>query len=555
MSELTRKIIWLISVRVLVVVSIVVPYILTDPNRLTDPTLKLFVALTSVQTLLSIAGLSLLERRLILLAYLQFASDLALITLLLHRLDGAETFSLLFIIVIAISSIFLHRTGVLVVAGISYILYTSVVFGWLIRLWDWTTPLKPMPVAPGEVFLLAYNLIMHLVGFYGVAILTSYLSRETERSAAQLRRTHRDLSSLQSLYSDVIRSMSSGLIITDLEGKILSVNPTGETILGNGQRDWVGQHISQTQIFAADRWAELTEETTASIQVRDEISSRGPDGTPSFIEYTLTLLHDGGGSSLGYTLIFQDMTEWRSLQEQVRMQDRMAALGQMAAGLAHEVGNPLAAISGSVEMLAGHFKGGTSQHRLLNIMLKESRRLDRTVKAFLQFAKPQESLPERFDIGSLLTEGVQLLRNSGDIGPDHRIEANIEPAEIFADRDQMGQIFWNLARNGLQAMPDGGTLTLEGYVMDTNYRIRFCDTGHGMGDEERDKLFQPFKSFFDSGIGLGMAIVYRIVDEHGGRIDVDSELDKGTTIAIELPLERPPGPPLETQSASAEDTP
>ncbi|MEO1087686.1 MAG: ATP-binding protein, partial [Acidobacteriota bacterium] len=240
----------------------------------------------------------------------------------------------------------------------------------------------------------------------------------------------------------------------------------------------------------------------------------------------------------GFILIFQDLTEWRGLQDQLRIQDRMAALGQMAAGLAHEVGNPLAAISGSVQMLSRAAETGSSSAKLLNITLRESRRLDRTVKNFLQFARPRDRHEEPVDICELLEADLELLRNSDEVVDGHSLVADLEPpsAIVVLDRDQVSQIFWNLARNALQAMPDGGTLRVEGRIHDERYRLRFSDSGRGMSKEERDQLFQPFKSFFDGGMGLGMAIVYRIVEEHSGNIEVDSEPGRGTTITIDLPL-------------------
>lgn len=534
MSEINRKLVWLISIRVLVVVSIAVPYILSDPHRVGEPTLQFCVAFASVQTLFFITLLRLLRQRPQVHAWLQILSDLALVTLLIFRLNAAENFSTLFIIVIAVGSTFLSRTGVLIIAGLSYGLYLSLVFQWLPLLWNLRAPIEPLPQDPQEAFLLIYNLIMHLVGFYGVAILTSYLARDAERSAAKLRKTHHDLSSLQSLYSDVIQSMSSGLVIIDLEGTVVSINPTGEEILGRSQGELIGRPVSETGIFTRESWPRHAAEHQ---RVRSETTCRRGDGEEIVVGFTLTQLADGQGYRRGFTLIFQDMTDWRKLQEQVRMQDRMAAIGQMAAGLAHEVGNPLAAISGSVEMLAHRVAANAEHQKLLDIMLRESHRLDRTVKAFLQFAKPQDRQPEHFDIAGLMNENVSLLRNSDDVSDGHEIVADLESAIVCADRDQIGQVFWNLARNALQAMPGTGRLEISGRVLGEDYQVTFHDTGRGMGDDERDKLFQPFKSFFDSGIGLGMAIVYRIVEEHGGHIEVDSEPGRGTRITVLLPRE------------------
>jgi two-component system sensor histidine kinase PilS (NtrC family) len=216
----------------------------------------------------------------------------------------------------------------------------------------------------------------------------------------------------------------------------------------------------------------------------------------------------------------------------------MAAVGEMAAGLAHEIGNPLASISGSVQMLAPGVQGRPQQEKLVEILVRESQRLDRTVKGFLQFARPKERSSVPFDIAQLLAEHVQLLRNSPEATAGHRIHLELRPqhATVIADPDQISQIFWNLARNALRAMPDGGSLRVSGQRQGNVYRLSVRDDGRGMTEEERANLFHPYQSFFDQGTGIGMAIVYRIVEEHGGRLAVDSVPGSGTMIVVELPV-------------------
>jgi two-component system sensor histidine kinase PilS (NtrC family) len=194
-------------------------------------------------------------------------------------------------------------------------------------------------------------------------------------------------------------------------------------------------------------------------------------------------------------------------------------------------------------------EGVQRERRLLDIIVKESQRLDRTIKGFLRFAKPRERAAGRFDIAALLAENVALLRNSEEATGGHSIELDLVPdsAEIVGDPDQISQIFWNLARNALKAMPAGGTLALSGRLSGERYRFACRDTGHGMSEEQRTKMFQPFHSSFDRGTGIGMSIVYRIVQEHGGSISVDSRPGAGTTIVVELPV----GATLEPESAAA----
>jgi two-component system sensor histidine kinase PilS (NtrC family) len=398
--------------------------------------------------------------------------------------------------------------------------------------------------APADVLKLLYNLIMHLVGFYAVAILTSFLTRGVERARAELRATHLDLSYLEGLYGDVIESMSSGLLITDTEGMIISINQTGEEILGRSQKDLEGTPIAEAGIFTPEEWERLRRRS-GTAPMRDELRYRRDDGEEIVFGYSLSRFLDKEKSWRGYLLIFQDLTDWRALEEKVRQQDRMAAIGEMASKIAHEVGNPLASISGSVQMLAGRESDPQGQ-KLLEIILKESRRLDRTVKSFLEFAVLPERQPAEVDVAALLAEGVELLLNSEEVRPGHRLVADLVPDSVtlFADPDQIGQVFWNLARNAIQAMPDGGELRVVGRLDGDRYRIEFRDTGNGMTAEERERLFLPFKSFFGRSLGLGMPIVSRIVEMHGGEIRVDSQPGRGTTITVELPT-HPPAPESE----------
>jgi two-component system sensor histidine kinase PilS (NtrC family) len=321
--------------------------------------------------------------------------------------------------------------------------------------------------------------------------------------------------------------------------------------------------MHHTGLFSRAAWLEQTHECHGGERLRREAEIRLPNGgfdadpsnlgdnsTPVHIGYSLTPLNDAQGERNGYIIVFQDLTEWHHLQEELRLKDRMAAVGQMAAGLAHEIGNPLAAISGSVQMLAPAVGGDPQQEKLVGILTRESQRLDRTVKSFLQFARPTERSNTRFDIAGLLSEHVELLHHSPELSTTHRVELELDPpsAMVMADADQISQIFWNLVRNALRAMPEGGTLRIRGQVDDGTYRLRVTDTGRGMGEEERSRLFQPFKSFFDGGSGIGMAIVYRIIEEHGGSLNVDSFPGMGTTITVEIPIAKVATPAFEVFS-------
>ncbi|HEX5761457.1 MAG TPA: ATP-binding protein, partial [Thermoanaerobaculia bacterium] len=498
----------------------------------------LLAGLTFLATLAYIALLQTFPERYALQAYAQFGGDLLLITLLVYLVGGiASPFSLLYLIVIAVASTMLRRRAGILVASAAYLLYAPLVlglyFGWI----------PAPPHAPAEsvsALRLIYNLAVHLFGFYAVALLISYLAHDVARAERALEEKSEDLADLQIAYRDVIQSIGSGLVTTDLEGTVTSVNRAALEMLGGvpgaGDGELVGLPVHRTGLFAAARWRQIAAAGLDEAQIRAEVEVPRGGETATF-GYTVAHLTDAAGARRGYIVVFQDLTRWRHLQEQVRLKDRMAAVGELAAGLAHEIGNPLAAISGSVQMLSGSLGKGDSERKLIEILLKESQRLDRTIKGFLRFARPRERASVHFDIAKLVANNFALLENSEEVSPRHRLALDLDPpsASLVADPDQVSQIFWNLARNALRAMPDGGELRISGRLEGGSYRLQVADTGRGMSEEQRANLFHPFQSFFDSGTGIGMAIVYRIVQEHGGRLDVESQPGRGTMITVDLP--------------------
>ena len=579
MSPLARQLRWLIAVRLVVVTSILLPYFLlnlrpaTGEHAAAPPpsspalhgpaipppsgvpavvddgpvaisgiapaALYTLAGLTYLASLLYLALLRLLAARPVVHAYVQFLGDLVLITALVLATGGITSpFSIFYLVVIAVASTLLQRQAGFTVATAAYALYAGLLLG-LYFGWAPTTGAFAL-VEPATPFRLIYNLVVNLIAFYAVAALTSTLAYRTTRAEHELEQRSEDLADLRMVHRDVIQSINSGLITTDLEGVITSVNRAGEEILGAAAEALIGRPVQGAELLSAERWESLTRENGPDHRLRSDVELvRG--GKTIWVGFSVSPLADAEGTQRGYIVIFQDLTRWRELQEEVRLKDRMAAVGELAAGLAHEIGNPLAAISGSVQMLARSPAGGAaaaSDRRLVEILLKESQRLDRTIKGFLRFARPRERATEVFDVAALLAENFELLRNSAEITAAHRLELDLDPpaAQLMADPDQISQIFWNLVRNALKAMPSGGVLRVTGKLAGDRYRLRFSDSGYGMAAEERANLFHPFKSFFDNGSGIGMAIVYRIVQDHQGKIRVDSRSGTGTTIAIELPV-------------------
>src|SRR5205823_4938792 len=223
------------------------------------------------------------------------------------------------------------------------------------------------------------------------------------------------------------------------------------------------------------------------------------------------------GGRAGYLISFQDVTGIKKLERDAAIQQRLAAVGEMAAGIAHEIRNPLASMSGSIQILRQELPLSAEQEQLMDIVLRESDRLNTTIRSFLAYARPQRFQIERFDLRRALNDTALLLRNSSDLHDEHVIEVDVPERELWYDADegQIKQIVWNLATNGLRAMSDGGRLRLTAHSEPSEGVVLIVeDEGIGIPSEELGGLFQPFHGSFPKGSGLGLAIVYRIVTDY-----------------------------------------
>jgi two-component system sensor histidine kinase PilS (NtrC family) len=245
----------------------------------------------------------------------------------------------------------------------------------------------------------------------------------------------------------------------------------------------------------------------------------------------------------GYLLTFQDVTEIRRLEHDARRRQRLAAVGEMAAGIAHEIRNPLASMRGSIQILRAELSLSDEQASLMDIVLRESDRLNETIRSFLAYARPQVAVLQPVDLMRVLGDAATLLRNSPELKPGHKVVVDGPPDGLVveADENQIRQVVWNLATNGLRAMPSGGTLRLVARPQseaDPHVGLSVVDDGVGIPAEQLDTLFQPFHGSFRQGSGLGLAIVHRIVQDHRGEVVVESEVGQGTEVMVRLPAGR-----------------
>jgi two-component system sensor histidine kinase PilS (NtrC family) len=465
---------------------------------------------------------------------LQLSLDALLITWLIWRTgDLTSPYITLYIVLIAVSSIFLKARETLLMAVSCVSLFAVLSF-------LSATAVLPSPNADLETYKTVQIISFHTVAFLVVGLLASRLSERAD-SGERLKETVKTLANLRVLHERIIESIRSGLITTDLDGNIYTFNTAATEITGYKAEEMIGKPIEALLGNLSKSIGQALESTeTGEQQPRFETDMITPDGFAVRVGYSISPLFSEEGEESGLIITFQDLTEIRTMEESIRRKDRLAAVGRVAAGLAHEIRNPLGAMRGAIQVLQTSIPPETAQASLMDIVLRESDRLNNIITNFLTYAKPRVSNFSETDVCEALNDTFTLLRHSPDVKENHILEADLpkNPVLISADPTQLKQIFWNLARNSIQAMPQGGTLSAKLEKSPHNrIKIIFSDTGRGMSSKQVEQLFEPFSNSTTGGTGLGLSIVYQIIRDHNGTINVRSLEGEGTTITVELPCE------------------
>jgi two-component system sensor histidine kinase PilS (NtrC family) len=541
-TDLRRKLGWLIAARAVVSTVLlggaVVAQIKSPGSFPIDP---FFILIATTYGLTIAYALTLrFAVRFRWLVDLQLAIDALIVSAFIYFTGGiTSVFSSLYVLPIVAGSTVQFRRGGLFVATLSAVIFVTVVVAQYLTasgvLHDpWLAPFS-LPTRPAAQYIVSLNVF----GFFAVAVLSGSLAEGVRSAGARLEQASSEIATLQAFNQHVIDSLPSGLLTTDRAQRVVTFNHAAEAITGMTYERVVGRPLVDVMQMPPRIVTALNPALNASAARRLEFRFRRTDAVEIDIGLSASHLETPGGRA-GYLVTFQDVTEVKKLERDARIQQRLAAVGEMAAGIAHEIRNPLASMSGSIQILRQELPLSPEQEQLMDIVLRESERLNTTIRSFLAYARPQKFAIARLDVRRALNDTALLLRNSADVLDAHTVDLELPPQELWyeADEGQIKQIVWNLATNGLRAMPKGGRLKLSASrdAGGDSVVIEVQDEGIGIPPEELDGLFQPFHGGFAKGSGLGLAIVHRIVTDYHGEIHVSSKPGTGTTVAVRLPV-------------------
>jgi two-component system sensor histidine kinase PilS (NtrC family) len=469
---------------------------------------------------------------------IQFLIDIVLVTWLVWITNDIHSpYTALYIVIISLASVYLGPRDAIITSVGCAVAFTTCALAVITGI----GPRASQTIVEGSLSETIQSVGLFDVAFFVVGLLSARLAERQSRSDVRLIAATQTLASLRALHERIVESIRSGVVTTDLQGRIYTFNTAAREITGYNEQDVRGQEAS---ILFGDIGEDIAESLraaeTGEASPRFEANCLTAEGLRLRLGFSIQPLFAESGETTGIVITFQDLTQIRALEETSRRQDRLAAIGRMAASIAHEIRNPLAAMRGSIQMLRSELDGDSSQAELMEIILRESDRLNRIITDFLTYARPRSIVISAVDVSELLRETFTLMRHSPEITSEQKLEEDLpdEPLVADVDAEQLRQVFWNLARNALQAMPKGGTVQAQ-LMRNVNDRlqINFADTGCGMSPEQVEHLFEPFSST-TGGSGLGLSIVYQIIRDHGGTINARSREGKGTTITIELPVGR-----------------
>jgi two-component system, NtrC family, sensor histidine kinase PilS len=461
-------------------------------------------------------------------AWLICLLDTTLVTAVVAATGGPRSiFAFLYVLSVTAACVLLSRTGGLTIAAAGSVLYTGLVFGRTVF------PLTVFEAPRESTALEVITIFLNAGTFLVVAIVAGGLAERFRSTRQELETKQADLKDLEAFTDLVFHSVGTGLIAVDGEHRVTALNRAAERITGVTTQAAVGR---PWDVLGAGLALTAVETEIATLDPRPawrELVLRRPGGDDVPVRMTFSALRAGDGRRIGLIAACEDLSAIRAMEARMRAADRLASLGRMAANIAHEIRNPLASLSGAVEVLAAG-PPDEARERLGQIVLKETERLNVIIREFLEYARPAPLNRSEVNVGEILDEVLVLLEHRAGPGT-LKVVREFPPALAWSvDREQFRQVVWNLCLNALQAMADGGELRVSAVAAGGRLVVRVADTGEGIPPDDLGHIFEPFFSTKAHGTGLGLALVHRIVQDHGGEIDVQSRPGVGSAFTVSL---------------------
>ena len=469
-------------------------------------------------------------------AYTQFTGDALIIGVLIHFTGNTESVfvSIFFLIIITAGSL-IGRRGGLAVSSLC-----SLVFVYLIFIENNLVPAIVEQPDNGQTGSLpAYNAMLHFAAFFIVGYLSGYLAEQLGVIGTELKQHKLDLKELRTLNRHILSSLRSGLLTTDLKTCVTYLNPAACKLLAVSNISSFGCRVEQ--VMLGIKIPLELKESSYNEEVRWESVCQKPNGSSICLGLTASRLFDSNQQHIGYIITFQDLTLQKEMEQKLQQQKHLVTVGKLAAGIAHEIRNPLASISGSIELLASFRNKGDAEDKLMNIVLREIERLNHLITEFLDYARPARRTLMTVDFLSIVKDTLVLFRNDKRKLSNIRIKTEMDsnPILIDGDAERLKQVIWNIFANAVEAMHNGGELFISTFAIFNKISgpkviMNVADTGEGMSEEVLFQLFEPFFTTKDGGTGLGLATAIRIVNDHNGIISVCSIPGKGTDMTLML---------------------
>jgi two-component system, NtrC family, sensor histidine kinase PilS len=518
---------WLVKVRILIL--LVLLAIELAVIRLTPSPLPVLPFLTGMVLwfVLSLFFLFLVsvwnEHRL--QAILQVLADLAMVTLVVHVTGGIDSsLNFLYPLIIIVACMLLPRAWGYLSAALAFIL-----FGTILEL-DYYLVIPSYSSSHPKLQALQVVIFVNLFAYFAIAYLAGLLMSKLRQAGVQLKDASGALQNLQALHENIVQSMSGGVITTGLDGRITLVNRAAQQLLEISEAELHGRSV-------ADVFQDPLPHFSVA-RADAEVRYLAGNGFRKTFRVMVSALNLSASGDLGFVYSFDDLTEIRRLEREVRMQDRLAAVGRLAAAIAHEIRNPLTSIAGSVAMLSDAPALNSEERHLLQIVTRESDRLNNIITDFLAYSRGKQYRFERVNLIPLVQDTLTLLEHRlAAENAGIQIERSFPKSEawVLADGDKLKQVFWNFCENAVRAMKNkGGSLAVAVTERGPDWEMSFADTGPGINPQQTEKIFEPFQSNFEGGTGLGLAIVYQIVQAHEGKVWARSAVGKGSSFVVRL---------------------